>query len=89
MMFNLSKPLLRDLGVNTAHRGLLNGLRPGPRSLGGSSAAFVGRGARAHVPPSYSQNLGIPLYIAMAVLRPHLAAIAAIVLVEQLAGGSG
>ena len=75
MMFAMSKPLLRDLGVDTAHRGLLNGLGTGPRSWASSSAArFVARRGleRALVPLIYVQNLGIPLYIGMAVWKPHL-----------------
>jgi MFS transporter, PAT family, beta-lactamase induction signal transducer AmpG len=92
MMFAMSKPLLRDLGVDTAHRGLLNGLGTGASILGVVlGGAFVARRglARALVPLIYVQNLGIPLYIGMAVWKPHLAAITAIVLVEQLVGGFG
>jgi PAT family beta-lactamase induction signal transducer AmpG len=92
MMFAMSKPLLRDLGVDTAHRGLLNGLGTGASILGVVlGGAFVARRglARALVPLIYVQNLGIPLYIGMAVWKPHLAGITAIVLVEQLVGGFG
>ena len=76
MMFAMSKPLLRDLGVDTAHRGLLNGLGTGASILGVVlGGAFVARRglARALVPLIYVQNLGIPLYIGMAVWKPHLA----------------
>ena len=75
MMFAMSKPLLRDLGVDTAHRGLLNGLGTGASILGVVlGGAFVARRglARALVPLIYVQNLGIPLYIGMAVWKPHL-----------------
>jgi MFS transporter, PAT family, beta-lactamase induction signal transducer AmpG len=92
MMFAMSKPLLRDLGVDTAHRGLLNGLGTGASILGVVlGGAFVARRglARALVPLIYVQNLGIPLYIGMAVWKPHMGAIMAIVLVEQLVGGFG
>ena len=92
MMFAMSKPLLRDLGVDTAHRGLLNGLGTGASILGVVlGGAFVARRGleRALVPLIYVQNLGIPLYIGMAVWKPHLPAITAIVLVEQLVGGFG
>ena len=92
MMFAMSKPLLRDLGVDTAHRGVLNGLGTGASILGVVlGGAFVARRglARALVPLIYVQNLGIPLYIGMAVWKPHLPAITAIVLVEQLVGGFG
>ncbi len=92
MMFAMSKPLLRDLGVDTAHRGLLNGLGTGASILGVVlGGAFVARRGLAHalVPLIYVQNLGIPLYIGMAVWKPHLPGITAIVLVEQLVGGFG
>jgi MFS transporter, PAT family, beta-lactamase induction signal transducer AmpG len=92
MMFAMSKPLLRDLGVDTAQRGLLNGFGTGASILGVVlGGAFVARRglARALVPLIYVQNLGIPLYIGMAVWKPHLPAITAIVLVEQLVGGFG
>ena len=92
MMFAMSKPLLRDLGVDTAQRGVLNGLGTGASILGVVlGGAFVARRglARALVPLIYVQNLGIPLYIGMAVWKPHLAGITAIVLVEQLVGGFG
>jgi PAT family beta-lactamase induction signal transducer AmpG len=92
MMFAMSKPLLRDLGVSTAQRGLLNGFGTGASILGVVlGGAFVARRglARALVPLIYVQNLGIPLYIGMAVWKPHLPGITAIVLVEQLVGGFG
>ncbi len=92
MMFAMSKPLLRDLGVDTAHRGILNGFGTGASILGVVlGGAFVARRGleRALVPLIYVQNLGIPLYIGMAVWKPHLPAITAIVLVEQLVGGLG
>ena len=92
MMFAMSKPLLRDLGVDTAHRGLLNGLGTAASILGVVlGGAFVARRGldRALVPLIYVQNLGIPLYIGMAVWKPHLPGITAIVLVEQLVGGFG
>lgn len=92
MMFAMSKPLLRDLGVDTAHRGILNGLGTGASILGViAGGAFVARRGleRTLVLLIYMQNLGIPLYIGMAVWKPHWAGITAIVLVEQLVGGLG
>ena len=92
MMFAMSKPLLRDLGVDTAHRGVLNGWGLGSSIvgviLGGALVARRGLD-RTLVPLIYLQNLGIPLYIGMAVWKPHLAGITAIVLVEQFVGGLG
>ncbi|HEX3904223.1 MAG TPA: MFS transporter [Polyangia bacterium] len=92
MMFAMSKPLLRDLGVDTAHRGLLNGFGTAASILGVvAGGAFVARRGleRSLTPLIYLQNLGIPLYIGMAVWKPHLAGITAIVLAEQLVGGFG
>lgn len=92
MMFGMSKPLLRDLGIDTAKRGVLNGFGTAASILGVIlGGAFVARRglARALVPLLYVQNLGIPLYIAMAVFKPGYAGIAAIVLVEQLLSGLG
>jgi PAT family beta-lactamase induction signal transducer AmpG len=92
MMFAMSKPLLKDLGVDTAHRGLLNGLGMVASILGLIlGGAFVARRGleRTLTPLIYVQNLGIPLYIGMAVWKPHFAGITAIVLVEQLVGGFG
>ncbi len=92
MMFNMSKPLLKDLGVDTAHRGVLNGLGM-VASIAGLvlGGAFITRRGleRSLVPLVYIQNLGIPLYIAMAVFRPHLPGITAIVLLEQLVAAFG
>ncbi|HVV51562.1 MAG TPA: MFS transporter [Polyangia bacterium] len=92
MMFAMSKPFLRDLGVDTAHRGVLNGFSIGASILGviagGAYAARRGL-ERALVPLIYAQNLGIPLYIGMSVWKPHLVGITAIVIVEQLVGGLG
>jgi len=92
MMFAMSKPLLRDLGVDTIHRANLNGLGLGSSILGvivgGLFAARYGL-PRALVPLIYIQNLGIPLYIGMAVWKPHYHAIIGIVLAEQFVGGLG
>jgi PAT family beta-lactamase induction signal transducer AmpG len=92
MMFAMSKPLLRDLGVDTVHRANLNGLGLGSSILGvilgGLYAARYGL-QRALVPLIYAQNLGIPLYIGMAVWKPHYHAIIGIVLCEQFVGGLG
>jgi PAT family beta-lactamase induction signal transducer AmpG len=92
MMFAMAKPLLRDLGVDTAHRGLLNTLSITSSIVGlivgGGFAARYGL-KRVLVPLIYAQNLGIPLYIGMAVWKPHFHAIIAIVMLEQFVGGLG
>jgi MFS transporter, PAT family, beta-lactamase induction signal transducer AmpG len=92
MMFAMSKPLLRDLGIDTAHRGVLNGFGTAASILGvvvgGAIVARRGLG-RCLIPMTYAQNLAIPLYIAMAVFKPSWGGIFVIVLVEQLAAGFG
>jgi PAT family beta-lactamase induction signal transducer AmpG len=92
MMFAMSKPLLRDIGVDTAHRGVLNGFGTFVFIVGSLAGGglIARRGlARTLVPLLYLQNLAIPLYIAMAVLKPSFPGVAAIVLVEQLVSGIG
>jgi PAT family beta-lactamase induction signal transducer AmpG len=92
MMFAMSKPLLRDIGVNLAHRGVLNGFGTGAfivgSLVGGAIIARVDL-QRALVPLLYLQNLAIPLYIAMAVWKPTFPGVFAIVMVEQLVSGMG
>ena len=92
MMFAMSKPLLRDLGVSTAQRGIINGVGTGVFVFG----SFVGgviiarRGLeRTLVPMTYFQNLCIPLYASMAVVRPPIAGVVAVVVVEQFASAVG
>jgi MFS transporter, PAT family, beta-lactamase induction signal transducer AmpG len=92
MMFNLSKPLLRELGVTTAQRGILNGFQIGVATVGAIlGGLIVGRRtlARSLTPIAYLQNLSILLYVAMAACRPHLPGIVCITLFEQLVGGVG
>jgi PAT family beta-lactamase induction signal transducer AmpG len=92
MMFAMSKPLLRDIGVDTVHRGVLNGIGTGASILGVVlGGAYVARRGleRTLVPMIYAQNLAIPLYILMAVWKPHFAGVTAIYLVEQFMGGLG
>jgi PAT family beta-lactamase induction signal transducer AmpG len=92
MMFAMSKPLLRDIGVDLAHRGVLNGFGTFVFIVGSlAGGAIIARRslARTLVPLLYLQNLAIPLYVAMAVLRPTIAGVFVIVLVEQLVSGMG
>jgi PAT family beta-lactamase induction signal transducer AmpG len=92
MMFAMSKPLLRDLGVDTARRGVLNGFGTAASILGVvlGGALVARRGLdRCLVPMTYAQNLAIPLYVGLAVFKPAFAGIMAIVLLEQLVAGFG
>jgi PAT family beta-lactamase induction signal transducer AmpG len=92
MMFGQSKPLLRDLGVTTGQRGILNGFSITFTILGSivGGAIIARKGlARCLVPMAYLQNLAIPLYILMAATKPALPGIVAIVLTEQFVAGAG
>ena len=92
MMFAMSKPLLRDIGIQTAERGILNGVGAAA-SIAGSIAAgalIAKRGLeRCLIPMTYAQNLAIPLYVLLSVLRPTFPGALAIVMLEQLAAGVG
>jgi PAT family beta-lactamase induction signal transducer AmpG len=92
MMGAMSKGLLRDIGVDLAHRATLNGITFWA-SIGG---ALIGSGLiarigfeRCLVPLTYIQNLAIPLYVGLAVFKPHFAGVVAIVIAEQVASGIG
>jgi PAT family beta-lactamase induction signal transducer AmpG len=92
MMFAMSKPLLRDIGVNLGHRGLLNGLGTTSFIVGSlvGGALVARRGLeRTLVPMLYAQNLAIPLYVLMAVAKPTFGGVLAIVLTEQFVAGIG
>lgn len=92
MMFSMSKPLLKDIGIDTAARGLLNGagiLASVSGSLvGGAIIARRGLG-RCLVPMTYVQSLAIPLYIVLAVAQPRLPGVISIVVLEQICAGIG
>ena len=78
MMFGMSKPFLRDIGVDTGHRGMLNGFSITASILGAivGGAIIARKGlARCLVPMAYLQNLAIPLYILMAIVKPTFAGI--------------
>jgi PAT family beta-lactamase induction signal transducer AmpG len=92
MMFAMSKPLLRDIGIDTSHRGILNGIGTAATIVGSiSGGALISRLglARCLVPMTFIQNLAIPLYIGMAVFRPGFAGVIVVIALEQLAAGIG
>jgi PAT family beta-lactamase induction signal transducer AmpG len=92
MMFAMSKPLLRDIGVDTGARGVLNGVGILVSVLGSlvGGGLIARRGLERYlVPLTYLQSLAIPLYVVLAALRPSLPGVSAIVLLEQFASGLG
>jgi len=92
MMFAMSKPLLKDIGVGTGARGLLNGAGILVSVLGSivGGGLLARRGlTRCLVPLTYLQSLAIPLYVVLAVLRPALPGVSLLVLLEQFASGLG
>ena len=92
MMFAMSKPMLRDIGVDTLHRAYLNTISISvfivASIVGGGFIARIGF-RRCLVPMTYVQNLAIPLYIGLAAFKPSFAVIAAVVAAEQIASGIG
>jgi PAT family beta-lactamase induction signal transducer AmpG len=92
MMFAMAKPLLKEIGVGTAARGVLNGAGIVVSVLGAiaGGALLAKQGlARWLVPMTYLQSFAIPLYVVLAVTQPGLPLLSAIVLLEQLASGIG
>jgi len=92
MMFAMSKPLLRDIGIDTSHRSILNGLGTAATILGSvSGGALIARLgiSRCLAPMTFFQNLAIPLYIVMALSKPKFGWVIPIVMFEQFAAGVG
>jgi len=92
MMFAMSTPLLKHLGVTLLQRGALNGIA-GAAGIGGSIAGgvLIARlGLRRTLAPiALGQGLAILLYVAIAALRPSLFWIEAAVIGEQIVAGVG
>lgn len=92
MMFAMSKPLLRDIGIDTSHRGILNGLGTAATIVGsvwgGALIARLGI-ERCLAPMTLFQSLAIPLYIVLAVFKPRFGWVIPVVLFEQFAAGVG
>lgn len=93
LMFAMSTPLLKSLGMDTAARAMLSGIVGTVISVAGSmlGGALIGRYglARTLKPIAVAQSLAILLYVWLAWAKPGLVGIAAIVLVEQLVAGVG
>lgn len=92
LLFNMSAPFLKSLGLDTDMRGLLS-----TPSLIASVAGTIVGGivirrlslARTLAPIAFLQCLAIPLYSVLAALRPSFAVIAVAVSFEQLIAGLG
>lgn len=93
MMFAMSTPLLKSLGLDTATRGLYSGTFGTLASIGGSivGGALIARFSlrRTLVPIATAQALAILLYVFLAWATPHLPTIVAILVIEQLVAGMG
>jgi len=92
MMFGMSRFFLRDIGVDTEHRGILNGFSITTTILGSIiGGAIISRKGlpRCLTPMAFIQNLAIPLYLGLAIVRPKFAAIVPVVIIEQFVAGMG
>jgi PAT family beta-lactamase induction signal transducer AmpG len=93
LMFAMATPLLKDLGVDMATRGIVSGVIGTVASivgaiLGGLLIARVTL-TRALFPIALAQCAAIPIYALMAWSRPSLPFIVVGVVVEQLVAGVG
>jgi PAT family beta-lactamase induction signal transducer AmpG len=92
MMFSMSSPLLKSLGLGTEQRGyvaIIGTIASLAGSLlGGLVVARLGL-RRAIFPIAVLQSAAIPLYVALAWLRPAVPSVVALVTLEQLAAGVG
>jgi len=93
MMFAMSSPFLKSLGLDLTMRGLVSTTAGGIATIAGSmlGGLVVARWglARTIFPIALVQSLAIPLYALLAWLRPGLPGIVAMVVVENLAAGIG
>lgn len=90
MVFAMSRPLLRDIGVDTAHRGLLATpqilAHIGGAMLAGALIARVGL-ERCLIPITYL--MAIPMYVPLALWKPGFPWVVFCVVIEQFTGGLG
>ena len=92
MMFAMATPLLKDLGMDTAHRGVIGGVGTCASivgSIGGSALITRFSLRRTLLPIALIQSLAILLYALLAWTRPAVIGIGAVVVVEQLVAGVG
>lgn len=93
MMFAMSTPLLKELGLGTAERAFVSGTLGMLAGVGSSvlGGVLIGRFglARTLRPIAALQSVAILLYVWMAWARPSVIGISAIVILEQVAAGVG
>lgn len=93
MMFAMSTPLLRALGLETTARGVVSGIGGTLASVIGSmlGAALIARAGlkRTLLPIAAVQSLAILLYVLLAIAKPGTLGVVVIVLAEQLVAGVG
>lgn len=93
LMFAMSPPLLRSLGLDTTARAVLSGMVGTGMFIAGSvvGGVVIGRYglARTLRPITLIQSLALLLYVWLAWAKPALPGIAAIVVLEQFAAGVG
>ncbi len=92
LLFNMSVPFLKSLGLDTDMRGLLSApslvASVAGTTLGGIWIRRVSL-RRALVPVAVLQTMAIPLYTALALARPSFTVIAVTVSIEQFVAGIG
>jgi PAT family beta-lactamase induction signal transducer AmpG len=92
MLFAMNAPFLKDLGFGDALRGSL-----GTVAVVGSMTTSIVAGAviaryglqRTLLPCALIQTLAIPAYVALAITRPSAPVVAAVAVLEQVAGAVG
>jgi PAT family beta-lactamase induction signal transducer AmpG len=93
MMFSMSTPLLRDLGMSTAMRGVVSGIVGTAVGIVGSmlAALWIAKKGLKHTIFSIAaiQAGALPIYALISWLRPPMPLVVVGVLVEQLAAGVG
>jgi PAT family beta-lactamase induction signal transducer AmpG len=92
LMFNMSVPFMKSLGLDTDMRGVLSAPSLIASVAGTMAGGFAIRRlslARTIVPITFLQCVAIPLYALLATLRPSFAAIAVAVSIEQFVAGIG
>lgn len=93
LMFAMNAAFLQWLGLDTTAQGVFSGTFGTAASVAGSlvgAAIITGRGLdKTLFPIALAQSLAIPLYALLAIGRPALPWIVAVVLVEQFVAGIG